>query len=97
MPSEPESLSILDEWRGLLRRQVPLARQVLDRLLDGRIAWKPNREKGLYEFAGRVQFDRLLTGVVLTRSMVAVRGFATLRNPGLAVGLDFNGTVQLAA
>ena len=57
----------LGEWRGLLRRQTPLSRQVLDRLLDGRIVWTPNREAGLYEFAGHVRFDRLLHGVVFTQ------------------------------
>jgi hypothetical protein len=29
--------------------------------------------------------------------LVAVRGFDTSRNPVLAIGLDFDGTVRLAA
>ena len=32
----------LTEWRALLHRQTPPARQVLARILDGRIAWTPN-------------------------------------------------------
>jgi hypothetical protein len=36
----------LDEWRGLLRRQTPLSRQVLSRLVDGRIAWTPHKLLG---------------------------------------------------
>ena len=40
----------LEEWRGLLRRQTPLSRQVITRLLDGRIAWTPRKEEGIYEF-----------------------------------------------
>ena len=68
----------LAEWRGLLRRQTPLARQVLARLLDGRIVWTPNREAGLYEFAGRVNLDRLLSGVVFTQGMASPRGLGRL-------------------
>ena len=54
----------LEEWRGLLRRQTPLSRQVITRLLDGRIAWTPRKEEGIYEFAGRAKFDKLLSGIV---------------------------------
>ena len=64
----------LDDWRELLRRQTPLARQVLTHLLAERIVWTPNKEEGLYEFTGRVKYDRLLSGVVFTRGVVAVRG-----------------------
>ena len=71
---ERELRKKLDEWRGLLRRQTPVARQVLARLLDGRIVWTPSKEERTYAFAGRVKFDRLLSGVVFTQSMVAVRG-----------------------
>ena len=66
----------LVEWRGLLRRQTPLARQVLGRLLDGRISWTPRKDQGVYEFVGRARFDRLLSGIVFTRGVVPVRGFA---------------------
>ena len=62
----------LAEWRGLLRRRTPLARQMLARLLDGRIVWTPNEEKELYEFAGRVNLDRLLSGVVFTQGMASL-------------------------
>lgn len=33
----------------------------------------------------------------VTESMVPVRGFATLRNPVVAVGFDFSGVVPLAS
>ena len=39
-----------------------------------RIVRKPNRDEGLYEFSGRVTFDRLLNGVVFTRGMASPRG-----------------------
>jgi hypothetical protein len=65
----------LDDWRGLLKRQMPFTRQILSHLLDGRIAWTPRRTEGLYEIKGRVKFDQLLSGIVVTQGMVAVRGF----------------------
>jgi hypothetical protein len=89
----------LEDWRGLLKRQMPYTRQILSQLLDGRIAWTPRRSEGLYEFKGRAKFDQLLSGIVvtLTQGMVAVRGFETSRHPMLAVSLDFDGAVRLAA
>jgi site-specific DNA recombinase len=56
----------VDEWRGLVQRNTPIARQVLDRLLADRIAWTPRRDEGIYEYSGRLQLDRLLSGIVLT-------------------------------
>ena len=61
---ERELRKRLTEWRGLLRRQTTLSRQVLMRLLDGRIGWTPRKDAGLYEYSGRVTFDKLLSGVV---------------------------------
>jgi len=72
---ERDLRSRVKEWRGLLKRQTPIARQVLSRLLDGRIVWTPRKDEGLYEFAGRAKFDRLLSGLVVTSGMVPVRGF----------------------
>jgi hypothetical protein len=65
----------LVEWRGLLKRQTPIARQALSKLLADKIAWTPRKDEGLYEFAGRAKFDRLLSRVVFTRGVVPVRGF----------------------
>jgi hypothetical protein len=31
--------------------------------------------EGLYEFTGRVKFDQLLSGIVVTQGVVPVRGF----------------------
>lgn len=67
----------VNEWRGLLKRQTPIARQVLSRLLDGRIEWTPNRDQGIYEFAGRVKFDRLLSGIVFTEGLASPTGTVT--------------------
>jgi site-specific DNA recombinase len=65
----------VNEWRALMGRQTPLARQILVKLLDGRIVWTPNVEAGEYRFSGRAKFDKILAGIVLTRGVVPVRGF----------------------
>ncbi len=55
----------LGDIPGLLTRQVPLARQMLRKLLDGHISCEPVEEGGKrgYRFTATGTFDRLLTGV----------------------------------
>ncbi len=36
---------------------------------------RPNRDASMYEFVGRARFDKLISGIVFTGGMVAVRGF----------------------
>jgi hypothetical protein len=64
--------SRLAEWRGLLTRQTPIARQAQSRLLDARIVWTPCPDAGLYEFAGRVKFDRVLNGIAALQAEAGV-------------------------
>ena len=52
------------EWRALLGRQVPVARQIVRKLLDGRLVFTA-REDRTYEFNGRVSLGGLLQGNVL--------------------------------
>jgi hypothetical protein len=72
---ERELQARLTEWRDLLRRLTPIARQILGRLLDGRIAWTRHRDERRYEFTGRAKFDRLLQGIVFTEGMASPAGF----------------------
>lgn len=44
----------VDEWHALMTRNTPIARPVLDRLLQDRIDWTPRREDGIYEYRGRL-------------------------------------------
>jgi site-specific DNA recombinase len=53
----------LDDWRGLLRRQTPVARQILTKLIDGRLTFTPDPEQGLYRFEGAATLGTLLRGV----------------------------------
>jgi hypothetical protein len=79
---ERELRARLASWRDRLDRQAPIARQVVTQLLDGRIVCTPHRDERLYEFSGRVKFDQLLSGIVLTQGMVRLRGSSW--NPILA-------------
>lgn len=60
-----ELRSRLADIPALLTRQVPLARQMLRKLLDGHILCEPVQEHGKrgYRFTATGTFDRLLTGV----------------------------------
>jgi len=66
----------LTDWQGLLQRHTVEARQILRRLLVGRLLFTPKEdEKGrYYEFAGQGSVSELLSGVVLTEGMVAQKG-----------------------
>jgi len=63
----------LSDWRGLLRRQVVQSRQILKKLLVGRIVFRP-REDGVYEFSGQASLGRVLAGIVCTKAGVAPMG-----------------------
>jgi hypothetical protein len=78
-----ELRSRVEEWRGLVQRNMPIARQVLDRLLTDRICWTPRRDEGIYEYRGRLHYDRLLAGIVPTekrgkaKSAIVTEGMAS--------------------
>jgi hypothetical protein len=63
----------LADWRDLLGRQVPVARQILKKLLVGRIAFRQT-PAGI-EFTGQASLGKVLAGVVGTKAGVAPTGF----------------------
>ena len=54
----------LTDWQGLLERQPIQARQLLRKLLVGRLIYTPHRDEagGYYAFTGTASFGRLLSG-----------------------------------
>ena len=67
----------LEDWRGLLRRHVPQARQVLRKLLIGPIAFKAyrtGRSRG-YEFSAPIGLGRILTGLACANMVASPTGF----------------------
>jgi len=73
----------VDDWRGLLRRNVCSGREVLRLVLDGPIKFTPvveERRRG-YAFEGRLALDRMLAGLVPLPLLVASpAGIETLCN-----------------
>jgi hypothetical protein len=70
----------LTDWRGVLRRQVTQSRQILKKLLVGRIVFR-EREDGSYEFSGQASLGRVLAGIVCTKAGVAPMGFEPVYDP----------------
>jgi hypothetical protein len=56
----------LADWRGVLRRHVAQSRQILKKLLVGRIVFR-QREDGVYEFSGQASLGRIVAGLVCTK------------------------------
>jgi len=56
-------------WTGLLQRQTAEARQILRKLLVGRLVFTPreDEEGKYYEFAGKGSISEVITGVVLPK------------------------------
>jgi hypothetical protein len=75
-----EALELLEDWRGLLRANVPVARQLLAKLLGGsRVTFYPIQSgaKRWYEVGATPSLEKLLTAVPsLKKALVPVRGFA---------------------
>jgi len=65
----------LSDWRGLLSRQITQSRQILKKLLVGRIVFRQTPDGG-YEFSGEASLGRILAGIVCTKAGVAPTGTA---------------------
>jgi site-specific DNA recombinase len=68
----------LDEWRDLLGAEPVKARQIVRKLVDGRLVFEPNAEQHLYTFKGTASYGRLLSGVV--QNVVCPRGDSNTRH-----------------
>src|SRR5881296_3931073 len=78
----------LADWRAMLRREVPQAREILRNLIVGRIAFRPRPETSVYEFSGRGSFGRLLAGTTSAVSVVTPAGSDRIWTP------EFQGVVE---
>jgi hypothetical protein len=65
----------LADWRGLLRRHVAQSRQILKKLLVGRIVFR-QRDDEVYEFSGQASLGRVIAGLACTKAVVAPTGSA---------------------
>ena len=60
----------LADWRGLLTRQVAQSRQILKKLVVGRIVFR-SRDDGTYEFSGQASLGRITAELACTKTVVA--------------------------
>jgi site-specific DNA recombinase len=68
----------LDNWRALLCKHAAQARQIVRKLVDGRLVFTPKNDAGVpyYEFRGQGNLGRLLEGAaLLPKAMVSPAGF----------------------
>jgi Recombinase zinc beta ribbon domain len=72
-----EALRHLDEWRGLLGRNTSQTRQLLRKVLDGRVAFIPHKDASdqWYELAGHATLEKFFAGIPAIKEGLAVRGF----------------------
>lgn len=67
------------EWRGLLKRHSPQARQIVSKMLRDKLVFRPERRKGVqgYRFTGEGTITELLTGLVpdFLRAVASPAGF----------------------
>ena len=52
------------EWEALLAAEPVRARQIMTKLLAGRLVFEPDPQRGIYRFKGQGSYGRLLAGVV---------------------------------
>jgi hypothetical protein len=76
-------LARLADWRGRLTRQVVETRPILTTLLTDRMIFTAHQDSGgsWYEFRGAAILDRILTGMVLPKGVVAPTGFEPVFQP----------------
>ncbi len=60
----------LMEWHGFLGRQPEVARQILRKLLVGRLVLMPHAETRTYTVQGRASYGRLLEGIIRIGGLV---------------------------
>ena len=85
----------IQEWRGLLRRRAVQGRQILSKLIDGRLLMTPHTDQpfAYYEFEGIGTLTGLLSGIV-PHKLASPRGNDTQGNPNWKVRIE--GEVRLA-
>jgi site-specific DNA recombinase len=75
-PLKVELARRVDEWRTMAGRTVAQGRQVLRKLLRGRVLVTP-REDGQLELSGQADYGKLFSGIVLATAMASPTGPAT--------------------
>ena len=68
----------VQDWRALAAKNVAHGRQILRKLLQGRVRLTP-RSDGRVELAGTTDYGKLFSGIVLATALASPPGFDTFR------------------
>jgi site-specific DNA recombinase len=64
-----------EEWQALLRKHAPIARQIVRKLVEGRIVFTPDREARRYTFEVPGTVAAFFSGIVCPQAMASPTGF----------------------
>jgi DNA invertase Pin-like site-specific DNA recombinase len=78
---EPELLMRLEDWRALFRRHVMEARQMLGKVLSGRVVFTPRATGAAWavEYAAECSLGKLVSGILVPKAVVAPTGLERFR------------------
>ncbi len=63
-----------EEWQALLREHTPIARQMVRKLVEGRIVFTPEREARRYTFLATGTLANFFSGIVCPQAMASPTG-----------------------
>jgi hypothetical protein len=87
----------LTQWQGLLTRHVAQTRQILRKLLVGRLRFTFDAESQTCEFTGQGAFDPILSGILGPKALVSPTGMEGFcRGPNGSWAMPFHGVVNAA-
>jgi hypothetical protein len=74
---EPELLTRLEDWRAMFRRHVLEARQMIAKILTGRVVFTPRATGAEWavEYAAECSLGKLVSGILVPKAVVAPTGF----------------------
>jgi hypothetical protein len=64
-----------NEWRALLRKHAPIARQMIRKLVEGRIVFTPDRQARRYTFRATGTLATFFSGIVCPHVVTSPTGF----------------------
>jgi hypothetical protein len=70
-----------EEWKGLLRKHAPIARQMVRKLVEGRIVFTPDREATRYSFLATGTLANFFSGIVCPQAVASPTGCARVGAP----------------
>jgi hypothetical protein len=60
-----------EEWRGLLRKHAPIARQMVRKLVEGRIVFTPDPQARRYTFLATGTLASFFSGIVCPQAVAS--------------------------